>query len=139
MIVVDASIIATLYREEPHSDAASDLVRRNSGMMAAPDLLGIEVAAVLVRDGNTDPGLKALQRDKLAHLNALLDSEAIRLVRSDPGAIARAGHLALAVGTAIKDCIYLVLARDLDCPLVTSDARFAAKARDWGTVRLLGG
>jgi predicted nucleic acid-binding protein len=47
--------------------------------------------------------------------------------------------LAIDIGHPLKDCVYLVLAMELDCELVTCDARFAKKAKSvWGRVRVLG-
>jgi predicted nucleic acid-binding protein len=36
--------------------------------------------------------------------------------------------LAQTLGHTLKDCLYLALARELDCDFLTCDARFVAKA-----------
>ena len=57
----------------------------------------------------------------------------------DPGTLATAAGLAVDLGHPLKDCIYLALAIELECELVTADARFAEKAKGvWDKVRVLG-
>jgi predicted nucleic acid-binding protein len=44
------------------------------------------------------------------------------------------------LGHPLKDCIYLALAMEMSCDLITCDARFAEKAKGaWARVRVLGG
>lgn len=51
----------------------------------------------------------------------------------------QAALLALDLGHPFKDSIYLALAVDLGCDLVTCDARFAKRAKEvWPRVRMLG-
>jgi predicted nucleic acid-binding protein len=53
--------------------------------------------------------------------------------------MAQAAALALDLGHPLKDCVYLAMAMELGCDLVTCDARFAEKACEaWAGVRLLG-
>jgi predicted nucleic acid-binding protein len=60
-------------------------------------------------------------------------------MRTDNQALASAASTAIDIGHPLKDCIYLILAMELDCELMTCDARFAKKARDvWDRVRVLG-
>lgn len=129
MIVIDASIAAKLYREEPGSVEAAELLAKYAGAISVPDVFAIEVAGVIVRDANAYHGGAPLQQDKLLHFAELLQSPAIELVRSDTSAVLRASQMAMALGHPLKDCVYLVLARDLACPLVTADLKFLAKAQ----------
>jgi predicted nucleic acid-binding protein len=138
VIVLDASIAAKLYRNEPGSGEALALIADHSGQILAPDIFAVEVAGVIVRDANSDRPGAALQREKLEHLAELLAGPALNLVRMQPDAIVIAADLAIQIGHPIKDCLYLVLAMERDCPLVTADARFAVKARNvWDKVRAL--
>jgi len=67
------------------------------------------------------------------------DDGTVSLHRLAATQAAQAATLAIDLGQPLKDCIYLVLAMELGCPLVTADARFAARARDvYGDVRVLG-
>ncbi len=53
--------------------------------------------------------------------------------------MANAAKLALDLGHSLTDCIYLALAIELACPLITCDAKFAAKARGtYANIRALG-
>jgi predicted nucleic acid-binding protein len=110
------------------------------GELHAPDILAVEVAGVIVRDANSDKTAAGLQREKLMHFTELMASSAIRLSRTEPFDIARSAEMAIELGHPLKDCLYLALATQLDCPLVTADVRFAAKAQVvWDKVEVLGG
>lgn len=139
MIAIDASIAVKLYRDEAGSDAAGALIKEHAGAMMAPDLFALEVCGVIVRDANTDKSAAPVQREKLTHFAALLRSPVLTLVRSSPGDLSRAAELAIHLGHPVKDCLYLALAMELDCDLVTADARFAEKTKGvWDGVRMLG-
>lgn len=130
MIVVDASVAAKLYRDEPGSETANELFAAQAGQMHVPDILAVEVAGVIVRDANSDKVAAGTQREKLMHFAELMASPSIRLSRTEPFDIARSAELAIDLGHPLKDCLYLALAMQLGCPLVTADARFVAKARE---------
>jgi predicted nucleic acid-binding protein len=135
VIVIDASVAVKLYRIEQGSDAALALFNEHAGSISVPDLFAIEVAGAIVRDANIS---KCDHQDKLANLTALLGSAAVTLVRTANADLLRATNLAIDLGHPLKDCIYLALAMELGCDLVTADARFAAKAREvWAGVRVL--
>ena len=138
MIVVDASLGVKWFLDEAGSDKATKLLVSKRREIAAPDLFGIEVAATLVRECNSQRDNASQFSWGLARLGALLDSGAVGLIRTDNHALASAASLALEIGHPLKDCIYLVLAIALDCELVTCDARFAAKAKHvWEKVKVL--
>ncbi len=128
MIVVDASLGVKWFLDEKGSQQAVEILVEHRRKIVTPDLFGIEVAAVLVRQVNSqnDPG--ARMGWELARLFALFDSEAIALRRVNSAIIATATEMAIAIGHPLKDCIYLALASDLGCELFTCDAKFAAKA-----------
>ena len=69
----------------------------------------------------------------------LIDRHSSILERTVPGQTIFAAHLAIDLGHPLKDCIYLALAMELGRPLITSDAMFAAKARNiYPAVQVLG-
>jgi predicted nucleic acid-binding protein len=139
VIVVDASVAVKLYRDEAGTDDATALFAEHGGDMSVPDLFAIEVAGAIVRDANVNKTGPNDNREKLESFANLLGSPALRLVRVNDTDAIRAANLAIDLGHPLKDCIYLLLAMELGCPLVTCDARFAAKARGvWDQVRLLG-
>ena len=68
----------------------------------------------------------------------MLREETIATSPTSPDLLVRAANLALELGHPLKDCVYLALAMDLDCKLITCDAKFASKASvKWGNVQVL--
>jgi predicted nucleic acid-binding protein len=138
VIILDASVAVKWYFPESGSDAAIEILGGSSGALIAPDIFAIEVNAALVRKGNMDKS----QRDGIRLLIADFAEklmQQVRLTRLSGAPIAKAANLALDLGHPLKDCIYLALAMELDCELVTCDAKFAAKAKGvWDRVRVLG-
>jgi predicted nucleic acid-binding protein len=139
VIVIDASVAVKWYFPEADSDAAIDLLNSRVSGLTAPDLFGIEVIAALVRKGHMDkaqqPGIRILLDD----FEEKLSERQVQLVRLSSMKLLNAGKLALDLGHPFKDCIYLTLAMELGCELVTCDARFAARAKGvWDRVRVLG-
>ncbi|MHA6721856.1 type II toxin-antitoxin system VapC family toxin [Sphingomonas sp. RS2018] len=128
MIVADASLAAKWLFWEEGSDAALLFLERYQDQLVAPDLIVVEVASALVRTANMHKHVA----DEMQHL---LDrwcgdwgGALIATVRSTPPIVRTAGRLAIELGHPIADCVYLALAIENDCDLVTCDAKFAAKA-----------
>ena len=139
MIVVDASLAIKWYLLEPFTADALALLEEVSGSLVAPDVLLSEVIGALVRRANVDRKLRGQSETSISRFVALLDEKLVRIEGTGPHRMASAAKLALNLGHPLKDCIYLALAMDLGCDLVTCDARFAAKARGvWAGVRVLG-
>ena len=139
MIVVDASLVVKLFREEAHSELAERIYSERRGDIAAPDLLAIEVTAALIRNANMAKASRPFVEAALAEFSQVLRAATITLHRSNPQQLGLAAQHALDLGHPLKDCIYLALAMELRCDLVTCDTRFAAKAKGvWTQVRVLG-
>lgn len=128
MIVVDASLGVKWFLDEANSEQASELLVANRTRISVPDLFGIEVSSALVRECNMRQEEASDFSWALARFGALLSSRALVSVRTDASGLAEAASIALDLGHPLKDCIYLALAMKLDCPLITCDHRFAAKA-----------
>jgi predicted nucleic acid-binding protein len=140
MIVVDASLAAKWIIVEPNSAAALAFLEECTEPLVAPDLIAIEVASAIVRLANMDKALGETMRDANARWASLLDEQIITLRRPTSGDILEAANLAMDLGHPLKDCIYLALAMEMGCDLITCDARFAEKAKGvWAKVRVLGG
>ena len=140
MIVVDASMVVKLFREEVGSEQAEQLFAENSGALCGPDLLAIEVAAALVRNANMVKAVRPVMERALAEFAQMLREETIATSPTSPDQLVRAANLALEIGHPLKDCVYLALAMDLDCKLITCDAKFASKASvKWVNVQVLEG
>ncbi len=138
MIVIDASLAVKWYLEEALSEIAVDLLLEMSPHISVPDTFCVEVASTLVREANMDKAKSADARNALARFKALCVGGGIRTLRMTPAALDIAANIAIDLGHPLKDCIYLALAMELDCELVTCDAKFAAKAKGvWGRVRVL--
>lgn len=139
MIVVDASVAVKWFVEELGSGLARQLLDNEKGSLHIPDIFVVEVAATLVRIANQNKASNAMSRNSLFHLIDLIDSGALVLDRTPPSQTIDAANLAIDLGHPLKDCIYLALAMEMDCELVTCDAKFAAKAKGiWERVRVLG-
>ena len=140
MIAIDASVAVKWYRLEDFSLEATALFENNAGELIAPDLFAVEVTSALVRNANAVKPLRGTMAGAISAFARELELGSIRLARLSPKGLADAANLALDLGHPLKDCIYLALAMELGCDLVTCDARFAAKAKDvWAGIRVLGG
>jgi len=139
MIVLDASVGVKWLKAETQSTEASALLARSAGAIMVPDLFAIEVASAIVRVANTDKPAAPAMRTALARFDTLLSGAMFEQVRTTPELLGRAATLAIDIGHPLKDCIYLMLAIEANCPLVTCDAKFAEKARPrYSDIRLLG-
>jgi predicted nucleic acid-binding protein len=138
VIVVDASLGVKWFLDEAGSQEATELLVANRTRISVPDLFGIEVASALVRECNIRKDEASQFSWGLAKFGALLSSRALVSVRTEASSIAEAASIALDLGHPFKDCVYLALAMELDCPLVTCDRRFASKAGDvWNRIEVI--
>jgi predicted nucleic acid-binding protein len=139
MIVIDASVGVKWFLNQTGWQAALDVLTNNFGTIAAPDLFGIEVSSALVREANMHKDIIPDMQGAIGQLASLIDSLAIEQFATTAEALKSAANLAIDLGHPLKDCLYLALAMELDCELVTCDARFAEKAKVvWNRVRVLG-
>jgi len=138
MIVVDASLAVKWTLWEADTPAAIDFLRAHGEALAAPELIFIEVAGVIVRRGNEN---KALQGDALRALDKWTiawSDHILKNYRVTQRRLFNASSMALTMGHPLKDCIYLALAKELGVELATCDARFQAKASSlYPRIRLL--
>ena len=139
MIVVDASLGVKWFLDEPFSVEAAKLLASSEDLVA-PAHFHIEVASTLVREANIAKNLAEPMRQALDGLEGIIASTRVRLIATGPESVSAAAAMAIQLGHPLKDCLYLALAMELECDLVTCDARFAAKAKGvWAGVRVLGG
>jgi predicted nucleic acid-binding protein len=139
VIVVDASVAVKWFLPEVGSETASALLMDEDVPVAGPDILAVEVCATLVRGANMVKSNRGDAITNLAKFKSMLDMEAVNLIRTTPDLLHQATTQAIDLGHPLKDCVYLALAMDLRCALLTCDARFAAKAKGvWDEVILLG-
>ena len=137
MIVVDASLAVKWFLPESGAEAAAALLLEQDEI-AGPDMLAVEVHATLVRGANMVKSNRVEAETAIRRFQAMIESGDVTLIRSLPNQIERAASLAIDLGHPLKDCIYLALAMEMGCDLVTCDARFAEKAKGvWDRVRVL--
>lgn len=127
MIVVDASVAAKWLLAEADSDIAFDFLDRHQSALTAPDLLAVEVSRALVTATNMQRIDRNAAVSRLQFWLKILDEGQIAL-HSSIAHLTTASDLAIDLGHPLPDCIYLALAQQLNCPLVTADGKFAARA-----------
>lgn len=119
-LVVDASVIVRNILEEPDRERAERVMTRDD--LHAPAQAWLETANALRRRA-TERRIAAVEpRAYLAALPHLVS------LHADAPLNEAAFELAVALDHEIYDCLYLALALELDCRLVTADDRFVAKA-----------
>lgn len=139
MTVLDASVAVKLFRPERDSEIADQVYQEQLGKLIAPAIFAVEVAAALVREANAIKQSRTDLEMALTAFFSMLSDRSIVVLDTDVLALSRASRLALDLGHPLKDCLYLELAISRNRPLLTADAKFAAKARTLGhTVQLLG-
>jgi predicted nucleic acid-binding protein len=122
--VVDASVAVKWYLPEPHSDRA-DAVLADSGALFAPDLLYFEVAYVVwqrVLRGELD---EATAGQIMAELSKVPFE-----LRRTTELVSEALAIALESGCTLGDSLYLALAVQANCPVVTADRKLHEALKD---------
>jgi predicted nucleic acid-binding protein len=117
-LVVDASVAVMWFVPEPHSMKAKEILARD-GALHAPDLFRAEVVGVLCRkiqieELKADEGREAL--NAFMQLPVQFHATADLLVP--------AFEIALESRQYVDDCVYLILAAQLNIRMVTADRRF---------------
>lgn len=117
--VVDASVAAKWFLPESHSE---DALRLFTGrrLLIAPDLLIAEFGNILWKHVRC----KSVSADEAAQIIEDLRQLPVQIVSTGP-LISAALQLAILTNRTVYDCLYLALAVDLECQLVTADERFA--------------
>ena len=118
IIVIDASVAAKWFVDEPSSEAARSVLlalRDNPEMFAVPDLFFVEMLSVLSRLAETEEQLKDL-------LGILEDLGLARLGLGHE-TLQRAAELTLSWGLTAYDAIYAATAQLLGGKWLTADKR----------------
>lgn len=129
MLVVDASVLAPAI-VDVGTDGATIRARLRGETIAGPDLLRIEVLAV-IRKQVIAGSLTTKQAD--AAVDDLLDLP----VSVFPSASLLRRAWVLRANVTAYDACYVALAEALDCPLLTADTRVANAPGTWCTVELV--
>ena len=127
--VFDANVFVHLYATGPRRHEAERTLSHYDPI--APDHVLVEFANVMRRLVRLDEMSADDADEAVAALPGL-----VRTVPSPllvPSAYQASGH----VGHGVYDCLYLILAEAMGCPLVSEDHRFLNKARPFATVPLI--
>jgi len=119
-LVVDANVVAKLYlKDEQYTDKADLLFsrfKRGEIHLLAPRLITYEVPAAVKR------GVVRMKADEETWRTAIYSFESLGLlIIDDSDAKYEAMRLAIKYGRSYYDALYLLLAEDLGCPLITAD------------------
>jgi predicted nucleic acid-binding protein len=127
MIVVDASIAAKWYLNEPGSEEAASLLT-SASVLIAPALIQVEVTGAIVRRFREGKLSVERAREACEVWDADIRGRAVRLV-PDAGLLIPARTMAFQIRHTIQDCLYLAAAVETGCDrLVTADPTFHARA-----------
>jgi predicted nucleic acid-binding protein len=121
--VVDASVGVQWVVDEPHSEAAARLLGREHALLA-PELFFAEAGSVLWKyqrrgEMNAEEALQALSELLSVPLETYQHA----------ALIPRAMEIALETGRSVYDSLYVALAEDQECVLVTADRRLYNSTR----------
>lgn len=122
-VVIDASIAVKWVIEE--DGTAQALTVRRHAKLIAPEVLIAECANILWKKVRRNE----LSKDEASFASHLLQAADIEFppIRS---LLEAATRLAIELDHPAYDCLYLVLALERDCRLVTADERFVRKLRE---------
>jgi predicted nucleic acid-binding protein len=138
VIVVDASLAVKWLVLEADTPLARAFLRRHFNELAAPELLISEVGGAIVRHANMGVLTPSQASQMLREWTSFWREETIDGHRLSAELVSSAASIAMNIGHALPDCIYLALALELDCDLATCDAKFQAKTSPhFPQVRLL--
>jgi predicted nucleic acid-binding protein len=119
--VLDCSVAAKWVLPEPGREPALGLFRRYAAgeiLLIAPDLLLAEFASLVAKRSRR----KLMSAEQAHQAFALMGRYAPRLFDMRPR-LSRALDLSLRHQLSLWDCVYLALAAEHDCPVLTADQR----------------
>lgn len=133
-IVVDTCVAykwLSAVGETAVEEALALLDARSQGqvVLVAPATMPVELVNALRYSG--------LQRDDILALVEDLDLSHVELFEVSSARLAQAATLAYRHGLSIYDALFLALAEELDCPLVTADRRAFGGIETGVEIRLL--
>lgn len=126
-LVVDCSVAAKWILPEPARENALLLLdgyEAGELDLIAPDLLPAEFASLLARRHRRHE----LTSEQAQDAFALMGKCSPRLFDTRPR-LPRALEISLRYGLSLWDCVYLALAAEFGCPLITADHRLFRGAR----------
>lgn len=127
-LVVDANVVAKLYLKDEQGLERVDLLfsrfKQGEVQLVAPRLITYEVPAAI------KAGAARVRADEQTWREAINSFESLGLlIFDDSGAKYEAMRLAIKYQTSYCDALYLLLAEDLGCPLITADEKLVRGLR----------
>lgn len=130
-MILDTSVFYDVVVEGSRSSAARQFILE-TGALAAPDLIRIEMVGALTR---------AVRRNEItkeqARLGRDLSESLMPVTENSEIFVGRAFELSLELSHPCADCIFLAMAEHHNRPLATSDAKFARKLAGTPYARLV--
>ena len=134
--VLDCSVAAKWVLSEPGRAAALELFERYASgqvLLIAPDILLAEFASLVAKRNRR----KQISAGQAHDAFSLMTKSAPKLFDTRPR-LSRALDLSLQYQLSLWDCVYLALALEHDCPVLTADLRlFRAGRSGHPSVRLV--
>lgn len=124
-LVVDANVVIKWHVTEDHSDAARRLLQDDAPVLHVPDLVFPEVGNILwkkIRRGE-------LSEEKAREIAPLV-AVAPLVVHPSAPLMEAALAIAISTGRTVYDSLYVALAVQLDCRLVTADEKLYNALKD---------
>ncbi len=121
MVVVDASVVCKVVLQEENRDKAKDILKRHvEGLdqVIVPNLLFYEVANTLATKSAIPKTQMIRSFDKLGSLNLTIYNPTLEEMR-------KAAEFAKDRHASVYDAIYVVVAQENKCDLITADNKFA--------------
>lgn len=122
MLVIDASVLVKLVVDEAGTESARLIVTANDDCVA-PDLLLIEVASALAKKVRFEGLPRAVASSGLKSV-----PEFVAEIVGSERLLEAATELAVELHHSLFDCLYLALAVERDCMVLTADLKFANAA-----------
>ena len=119
--VVDASVAVKWFVPEADSEAALKLLA-SVGQLYAPSLLALELANAIRKNVSLGRVDRSVWREASAQIPRF-----VQLCDTSAAQLDVAFGLAVDFGHPLYDCIYLALAMERGCQLVTADAKFMSR------------
>lgn len=128
MVIVDTSVALKWFLPEEGSEAARDLVQRES--VGSPDLLFYEFSNVL----SCQRGLSLEEVQRLLDLLYQLDLQVFLLPQKG---FRRAVEISRKFGLSVYDASFVALAESMEIDFITADRKLARRVRPLSFVREL--
>ncbi len=116
-VVVDVSVAAKWFVDEEHTTVSRDLLLQNAGSLLAPEFLVIELGNVFLKKVRNREVTERYARGALARISGQVELLATTHLRR------QTFDIALRHNRSFYDALYVALALDEDCQLVTADER----------------